>query len=116
MGVATMALVASPQTPIKAGSCPSAGFMTGVIGDSSSSNDDVDDDSSSIISFVSAESSSDSDDYLSSEDERNIDRKYSNSRAEAEELRSPSVRKSRTRTVEVHSPMKHVASSDDCVH
>ncbi|KAL9188700.1 hypothetical protein ACHAXT_007078 [Thalassiosira profunda] len=69
------------------------------------SSTDAMNDSSSTFSFLSESSlsSSSSDD----EDEAALPREPSD-----DSLRSPSVRKARTRTVQVSSPLKHVASSE----
>lgn len=109
-----MALVASPQTPTKSRDVKMTGFISDmiIIGDSKSSNGkDGNNDSDSIICSSTDDdpvSSSSDDDYLTSDDESaNV------GDDDANKLRSPpSIRKSRTRTVEVHSPMKHVASSE----
>ena len=91
-----MGLVTSPRTPAKNKT------ISSYIG-SSSSNDKEDDDDSDF-SFVSQSS------------EEYLDESESVSIKEDDETTmhspSPNPRKSRTRTVEVHSPMKHVASSE----
>ena len=92
-----MGLVTSPRTPAK-----NKTISSWHIG-SSSSNDKEDDDDSDF-SFVSQSS------------EEYLDESESVSIKEDDETTmhspSPNPRKSRTRTVEVHSPMKHVASSE----
>lgn len=93
-----MGLVTSPRTPAKHKT-----LSSWQIGSSSSSNDEEDDDDSDF-SFVSQSS------------EEYLDESESVSIKEDDETTmhspSPNPRKSRTRTVEVHSPMKHVASSE----
>ena len=93
-----MGLVTSPRTPAKHKT-----LSSWQIGSSSSSNDEEDDDDSDF-SFVSQSS------------EEYLDESESISIKEDDETTmhspSPNPRKSRTRTVEVHSPMKHVASSE----
>ena len=93
-----MGLVTSPRTPAK-----NKTLSSWQIGSSSSSNDEEDDDDSDF-SFVSQSS------------EEYLDESESVSIKEDDETTmhspSPNPRKSRTRTVEVHSPMKHVASSE----
>ena len=93
-----MGLVTSPRTPAKHKTLSSC-----QIGSSSSSKDEEDDDDSEF-SFVSQSS------------EEYLDESESISIKEDDETTmhspSPNPRKSRTRTVEVHSPMKHVASSE----
>ncbi|KAL7547679.1 hypothetical protein ACHAWF_010958 [Thalassiosira exigua] len=84
-----MATVASPRTP-------SRSFIRG---DSASSIRDADGEGNArTFSFVSVSSEASSSSSDASDD--------------GPQLQSPSVRKSRTRTVEVRSPLKHVASSE----
>ena len=84
------------------------------------SNEGSGKDSDSIISFITDSSSGSSDYRLTPDDEPAVDEPAVDERAtddepefivEVDAIRSP-IRKSKTRSVEVHSPMKHVASSE----
>jgi hypothetical protein len=79
------------------------------------SNEGSGKDSDSIISFITDSSSGSSDYRLTPDDEPAVDERATDDEpeiiVEVDAIRSP-IRKSKTRSVEVHSPMKHVASSE----
>lgn len=112
-----MKCASPPRTPIKSG-FPQPSFEDLLV--DSMPNEGPENDSDSIISFITDSTSGSSDYHLTPDDEPDVDEAVVDERApdepetivqEVDAMQSP-IRKSKTRSVEVHSPMKHVASSE----